>query len=53
MMVTDNLQESFQQWLHHDDGWLVVHSLSFLDFKTLVQKFGAKGESQQDMAETL
>jgi surface protein len=38
LMVTDNVQESYQEWLHHDDGTLVVHAFSFLDVKSLVQQ---------------
>jgi hypothetical protein len=37
-MVTDDLQESYQEWLHHDEGAMVAYSLSFLDFKSLVQQ---------------
>jgi surface protein len=36
--VTDNPQIVYQkQWLHHDEGALVVYALSFLDVKTLLQ----------------
>jgi surface protein len=38
MTVTDNLQESYQEWLYHDDSLLVMHVLSFLDVKSLLQK---------------
>jgi surface protein len=38
LMVTDDLQALHQQWLHHDDGAMVVYALSFLDVKHLLQK---------------
>jgi surface protein len=38
IVVSDNLQLLYQQWLHHDDGVLVVHALSFLNVKKLLQK---------------
>jgi hypothetical protein len=37
IVVSDNLQLLYQQWLHHDEGFLVVQALSFLDVKTLLQ----------------
>jgi hypothetical protein len=37
VVVIDNLQALHQQWFHQDEGALVMHVLSFLDVKTLVQ----------------
>jgi signal transduction histidine kinase len=37
MIGTDNLQESYQQWLHHDEGAMVVYALSFLDVRHMLQ----------------
>jgi hypothetical protein len=36
--MVGNVQVSYQQWFNHDDGILVVHTLSFLDVKSLLQK---------------
>jgi surface protein len=38
IVMVDSVQEAYQQWLNHDEGVLVVHALSFLDIKTLLQK---------------
>jgi Mycoplasma protein of unknown function, DUF285 len=36
-VVDGHLQELRQQWFHQDEGALVVHALSFLDVKILLQ----------------
>jgi surface protein len=38
MEVDENLMELHQRWFHHDEGALVMYTLSFLDLKTLLQK---------------
>jgi surface protein len=38
IVMVDSVQEAYQQWLHHDEGVLFLHALSFLDIKTLLQK---------------
>jgi hypothetical protein len=38
LIVTDNLSALHQQWLDQDEGALVMHVLSFLDVKSLVQQ---------------
>jgi surface protein len=37
-VTVDILHLLYHQWLNHDDGVLVVHALSFLDVKSLLQK---------------
>ena len=38
MMVADDSQELYEQWLYQDEGALLLYTLSFLDVKTLLQK---------------
>jgi surface protein len=36
LIVIDDLQESYEEWLHHDEGAMVVCALSFFDVKHLL-----------------
>jgi transposase len=38
IVANDHLQELLSQWQHQDEGALLLYALSFLDFKTLLQK---------------